>query len=130
MLKIQLVAAAVGGLLLAGYLAKDTPTVKRLLDQAPAVMPGSTAAQGGQVLTAPPTGVHKCELPGGGFTYSDRPCAHGSHEKAVTGGVVTVTDAPKPKPDPAASGAGLIQGFDQKTIDAMREKRIDDAMKR
>jgi hypothetical protein len=92
------------------------------------VVPGSLEATGGAVLAAPPQGVHKCAAPGGRFTYSDQPCAAPAAERAVSGGVVTVTSGPRPKADPA-SGA-LFQGFDQKTIDALRDRQIEDAMKR
>jgi hypothetical protein len=128
MWKVRLVAMLAGALLLAGWLAKDTVLVRGWLARAPAVVPGALEATGGQVLATPPEGVHKCVVKGGGFVYSDQPCASPAAEKAVSGGVVTVTPMPKPKADPAS--AAIIKGFDPKAIDAMRDAQIDAAMHR
>jgi hypothetical protein len=127
---LRIAAVVAGGLLLAGWLVKDQPAVRHLLDAVPA---GATAALGGPELKTPEqAGLRKC-VTGSRVAYSDQPCPPGSREEAIRGGAVTVVSMPKPTADPASdagSAPRLVKADSKEAIDRQREKAVEDAMKR
>jgi len=84
------------------------------------------------VLGAPTSSaIHKCSRPGGQTVYSDTPCPTGAREVSLGAPRVNVIPAIKAPPASAASsGTGLVTGFDQATIDRLREQQIDAATRR
>jgi hypothetical protein len=127
---LRIAAVVAGGLLLAGWLVKDLPAVRHVLDALPA---GSTAAFGGPALKTPEqAGLRKC-VTGSRVVYSDEACPAGSREEAIRGGNVSVVTLPRPVPD-AASAAGsaprLMKPLDREALDRERERVIEGAMKR
>jgi len=133
-MNIRIVIAVVValGLAAAAWFYRGSPALVGV-GNAVGVPAASTTPETGATLKA--AGVHKC-VGGGRTSYVDgAACPAGSHEVAASGGTMTVTSFPKPKPAPgaiasSAFGGPIVKPMDPDERDRLRDKAIDDAMNR